>query len=254
VVAKLDRLSRSMLDFAPLIATAQKQHWTLVAWTVLSTPRRPPGSDGAHPGDLRAVRATADRPADERGAPHQEGSRGPARPTAGSSPVSRGPHAAATCSRQVARAPSPTASPTTGCRRPRVARSGTRRRCGTFSSGCFSGCAGGSNPPCPRSLEIVWGLVWEAATRRSSLRAARHSARMTSTTTRQDSPNRTVDTSDLERGLQADCGSQLFQRQCARGESLRAIADDLNEGGVPTAQDGAPWYAATVRHVLLRTS
>jgi len=31
VVAKLDRLSRSMLDFTALIATAQKQHWALVA-------------------------------------------------------------------------------------------------------------------------------------------------------------------------------------------------------------------------------
>ena len=31
VVAKLDRLSRSMLDFAGLMATAQKQHWALVA-------------------------------------------------------------------------------------------------------------------------------------------------------------------------------------------------------------------------------
>src|SRR5215471_19737094 len=31
VVAKLDRLSRSMLDFAALMATAQKQNWALVA-------------------------------------------------------------------------------------------------------------------------------------------------------------------------------------------------------------------------------
>lgn len=31
VVAKLDRLSRSMLDFAALMATAQKQQWALVA-------------------------------------------------------------------------------------------------------------------------------------------------------------------------------------------------------------------------------
>jgi DNA invertase Pin-like site-specific DNA recombinase len=31
VVAKLDRLSRSMLDFAALMATAQKQSWALVA-------------------------------------------------------------------------------------------------------------------------------------------------------------------------------------------------------------------------------
>jgi DNA invertase Pin-like site-specific DNA recombinase len=45
-----------------------------------------------------------------------------------------------------------------------------------------------------------------------------------------------------------------IQRQRARGDSLRTIADDLNEAGVPTAQGGARWYAATVRHVLLRTS
>jgi DNA invertase Pin-like site-specific DNA recombinase len=43
-----------------------------------------------------------------------------------------------------------------------------------------------------------------------------------------------------------------IQRQRARGESLRKIAQDLNEAGVPTAQGGARWYAATVRHVLLR--
>ena len=45
-----------------------------------------------------------------------------------------------------------------------------------------------------------------------------------------------------------------IQRQRARGDSLRKIADDLNQSGVPTAQGGARWYAATVRHVLLRTS
>jgi DNA invertase Pin-like site-specific DNA recombinase len=45
-----------------------------------------------------------------------------------------------------------------------------------------------------------------------------------------------------------------IQRQRARGDSLRKIAADLNQSGVPTAQGGARWYAATVRHVLLRTS
>jgi DNA invertase Pin-like site-specific DNA recombinase len=45
-----------------------------------------------------------------------------------------------------------------------------------------------------------------------------------------------------------------IQRQRARGDSLRKIADDLNEDGVPTAQGGVRWYAATVRHVLLRAS
>ena len=45
-----------------------------------------------------------------------------------------------------------------------------------------------------------------------------------------------------------------IQRQRARGDSLRKIAGDLNEAGVPTAQGGVQWYAATVRHVLLRTA
>jgi DNA invertase Pin-like site-specific DNA recombinase len=45
-----------------------------------------------------------------------------------------------------------------------------------------------------------------------------------------------------------------IQRQRARGETLRAIAESLNRDEVPTAQGGLRWYAATVRHVLLRTS
>src|SRR4051812_8697680 len=45
-----------------------------------------------------------------------------------------------------------------------------------------------------------------------------------------------------------------IQRQRGRGDSLRKIANDLNEAQVPTAQGGAQWYAATVRHVLIRTS
>src|SRR5262249_42330654 len=45
-----------------------------------------------------------------------------------------------------------------------------------------------------------------------------------------------------------------MQRQRARGDSLRKITDDLNEARVPTAQGGAHWYAATVTHVLIRTS
>jgi len=45
-----------------------------------------------------------------------------------------------------------------------------------------------------------------------------------------------------------------IQRRRDRGYSLRRIAEDLNEADVPTAQGGARWYAATVRHVLLRTS
>jgi len=45
-----------------------------------------------------------------------------------------------------------------------------------------------------------------------------------------------------------------IQRQRARGDSLRAIANSLNRDKVPTGQGGAQWYAATVRYVLLRTS
>jgi DNA invertase Pin-like site-specific DNA recombinase len=45
-----------------------------------------------------------------------------------------------------------------------------------------------------------------------------------------------------------------IQRQRARGDSLRRIAEDLNDAGVATAQGGAQWYAATVSHVLRRTS
>jgi DNA invertase Pin-like site-specific DNA recombinase len=45
-----------------------------------------------------------------------------------------------------------------------------------------------------------------------------------------------------------------IQRQRARGETLRAIAESLNRDNVPTAQGGAEWYAATVRYVLLKTS
>jgi DNA invertase Pin-like site-specific DNA recombinase len=45
-----------------------------------------------------------------------------------------------------------------------------------------------------------------------------------------------------------------IQRQRARGESLRAIAESLNGDGVPTAQGGAQWWAATVRGVLNRTT
>jgi hypothetical protein len=45
-----------------------------------------------------------------------------------------------------------------------------------------------------------------------------------------------------------------IQRLRARGLSLRAIAEDLNEARVPTAQGGKRWYAATVRGVLNRTA
>jgi DNA invertase Pin-like site-specific DNA recombinase len=45
-----------------------------------------------------------------------------------------------------------------------------------------------------------------------------------------------------------------IRRERLRGASLQKIADGLNHGKVPTAQGGARRYAATVRHVLLRTS
>jgi hypothetical protein len=45
-----------------------------------------------------------------------------------------------------------------------------------------------------------------------------------------------------------------IERDRGRGGSFRAIADRLNREGIPTAQGGKQWYAATVRGVLLRTS
>ena len=45
-----------------------------------------------------------------------------------------------------------------------------------------------------------------------------------------------------------------IRRLRARGLSLRAIADELNEAGVPTAQGGKQWYASTVRGVLARSA
>jgi len=43
VAAKLDRLSRSMIDFTALMATAQKQGWALVALDCAPDPARPAG-------------------------------------------------------------------------------------------------------------------------------------------------------------------------------------------------------------------
>jgi hypothetical protein len=45
-----------------------------------------------------------------------------------------------------------------------------------------------------------------------------------------------------------------IQCQRKRGDSFRKIAADLNQARVPTAQGGREWYAATVRHVFLRTA
>lgn len=48
VVAKLDRLSRSMLDFARIMTTAQKQSWALVALDVQVDTTSPSGEAMAH--------------------------------------------------------------------------------------------------------------------------------------------------------------------------------------------------------------
>ena len=48
VVAKLDRLSRSMLDFARIMATAHKQSWALVALDVQVDTTTPSGEAMAH--------------------------------------------------------------------------------------------------------------------------------------------------------------------------------------------------------------
>jgi len=48
VVAMLDRLSRSMLDFAGLMATAQKQSWALVALDCAVDTSTPAGEAMAH--------------------------------------------------------------------------------------------------------------------------------------------------------------------------------------------------------------
>jgi DNA invertase Pin-like site-specific DNA recombinase len=45
-----------------------------------------------------------------------------------------------------------------------------------------------------------------------------------------------------------------IHRQRESGQSLRAIADSLNQDNVPTAQGGAHWYAGTVRGILSRTA
>lgn len=48
VVAKLDRLSRSMLDFASIMTTAQKESWALVALDVNVDTTTPAGEAMAH--------------------------------------------------------------------------------------------------------------------------------------------------------------------------------------------------------------
>src|SRR5256714_11589525 len=137
VVAKLDRLSRSMLDFAALMATAQKQNWALVALDCAVDTSTPAGEAMAH------VLATF----------------------------------------------------------------------GQFERRLIG----------QRTKEAL------AAKKASGVRLGRPP----------NVPQRVV---------------RRIQRQRARGDSFRKIAEGLNEASVPTAQGGAQWYAATVRHVLLRTS
>jgi DNA invertase Pin-like site-specific DNA recombinase len=48
VVVKLDRLSRSMIDFAAVMAKAQKQNWALVALDVAVDSSRPAGEAMVH--------------------------------------------------------------------------------------------------------------------------------------------------------------------------------------------------------------
>jgi DNA invertase Pin-like site-specific DNA recombinase len=137
VVAKLDRLSRSMLDFAALMATAQKQNWALVALDCAVDTSTPAGEAMAH------VLATF----------------------------------------------------------------------GQFERRLIG----------QRTKEAL------AAKKASGVRLGRPPA----------VPQAVV---------------RRMHRQRARGDSFRAIAESLNQARVPTAQGGAQWYAATVRHVLLRTS
>jgi Resolvase, N terminal domain len=76
VVAKLDRLSRSLLDFTKLMATRRSRtgrSWRSTARGHLDADRRGDGVDG---GDVRAVGAAADLAAPEGGARGQEGGGG----------------------------------------------------------------------------------------------------------------------------------------------------------------------------------
>jgi DNA invertase Pin-like site-specific DNA recombinase len=137
VVAKLDRLSRSMLDFAALMATAQKQHWALVALDCAVDTSTPAGEAMAH---VLATFGQFER---------------------------------------------------------RLIGQRTKEALGAKKA---SGVRLGRPPTVPQSVV------------------------------------------------------RRIQRLRARGLSLRSIAENLNDAGVPTAQGGKEWYAATVRHVLLRTS
>src|SRR5450759_2906425 len=80
VVSKLDRLSRSLVDFAGLMDRASREHWALIALELnvdTSTPAG--GSHGCDVGDLRPVRTATHRREDEVRAGSQEGGRSPPR-------------------------------------------------------------------------------------------------------------------------------------------------------------------------------
>jgi DNA invertase Pin-like site-specific DNA recombinase len=136
VVAKLDRLSRSMIDFAAVMAKAQKQHWALVALDVAVDSSTPAGEAMVH---MLATFAQFER---------------------------------------------------------RLIGQRTRE---ALAAKKASGVRLGRPPTVPKAVV------------------------------------------------------RRIQRQRARGDSLRKIAADLNEAGIPTAQGGAQWYAATVRGILRRT-
>ena len=94
MVAKLDRLSRSMIDFTALMGKAQKQGWALVALDWRWTDHAYRGGDGEHAGDVRAVRAQADLAADKGGARGEARERGASRSSAHASAACRPPDTA----------------------------------------------------------------------------------------------------------------------------------------------------------------
>jgi DNA invertase Pin-like site-specific DNA recombinase len=136
VVAKLDRLSRSMIDFAAVMAKAQKQHWALVALDVAVDSSTPAGEAMVH---MLATFAQFER---------------------------------------------------------RLIGQRTRE---ALAAKKAAGVRLGRPPTVPKSVV------------------------------------------------------RRIQRQRAKGESLRAIAESLNADGVATAQGGREWYAATVRGILNRS-
>jgi hypothetical protein len=135
VVAKLDRLSHSMLDFAGLTATPQKQNWALVALDCAMATSTPAAEAMAH------VLATCTK----------ERSRSRA--------IGGAPDHAAPGSRSVAacdrREFEPGQRADCAARRRAVRRDGTERPAPHVVAACSMHDRAG--PP-PRRLEIAWGL------------------------------------------------------------------------------------------------